>query len=344
MGLATERRFTNDHRVLNRATGSALQASRMLLGWLIMWLVPPGATLVLGADETVERRSGRQIKAKGCDRDAGRSTHQHVIHGCGLKWVAMRLLVPVPWSRRVWAFPLLTALCTPASKSAPRRHKTSVDWVRQMVTHVRRWLPDRHLVLVVDGGFAAVALALACAKNRVVMVSCLRWDAALYHQPGSQPPGKCGPKPTKGTRQRRLQGWAERSDTPWEGVEVDWYGGQRKQLWVFSHTALWYTPRFPPVAIRYGLVADPRGKLCREAFFCTDLQATPEQILPWVVRRWSVEITFEEGRRHLGRETQRHWSDRAVVVPNRTIQHPVCQPHIPGDPFQEGVDPGTHVP
>jgi hypothetical protein len=199
-------------------------------------------------------------------------------------------------------------------------------------------------VLVVDGGLAAVALALACAKSRVVMVSRLRWDAALYHQPGSQPPGKCGPKPTKGTRQQRLQGWAERSDTPWEGVEVDWYGGQRKQLWVFSHTALWYTPRFPPVAIRYGLVADPRGKLRREAFFCTDLQATPEQILPWVVRRWSVEITFEEGRRHLGRETQRHWSDRAVVVPNRTIQHPVCQPHIPGDPFQEGVDPGTHVP
>jgi hypothetical protein len=99
-----------------------------------------------------------------------------------------------------------------------------------MVTHVRRWLPDRHLVLVVDGGFAAVALAVACAKNRVVMVSCLRWDAALYHQPGSQPPGKCGPKPTKGTRQRRLKGWAERSDTPWEGVEVDSYGGQRKQL------------------------------------------------------------------------------------------------------------------
>jgi hypothetical protein len=128
----------------------------MLLGWLIMWLVPPGATLVLGADETMERRSGRQIKAKGCDRDAVRSTHQHVIHCCGLKWVAMRLLVPVPWSRRVWAFPLLTALCTPASKSGPRRHQTSVDWVRQMVTHVRRWLPDRHLVLVVDGGLAAV--------------------------------------------------------------------------------------------------------------------------------------------------------------------------------------------
>jgi hypothetical protein len=313
MGLATERRCTNDHRVLNRAPWSALQASRLLLGVLIMLLVPPGATIVFGADATVERRFGRKIKAKGCYRDAVRSTHKHVIHGFGLKWVAMMLVVPVPWSRRVWALPCLTALCTPASKSGPRRHKTSVDWVRQMVKQVRRWLPDRPLVLVVDGGFAAVSLALACAKNRVVMVSRLRWEAALYHQPGPQLPGKRGPKPTKGKRQRSVQGWAERSDTPWQGVEVDWYGGQRKQLWVFSHTALWYTPRFPPVAIRSGLVADPEGKLRMEAFFCTDLQATPEQIRPWVVMRWSVEITFEEGRRHLGLETQRQWSDRAIA-------------------------------
>jgi hypothetical protein len=119
-----------------------------------------------------------------------------------------------------------------------------------MMKQVRRWLPGRRLVLVVDGGFAAVALALACVKQRVVMVSRLRWDAALYHPPGPQPPGKRGPKATKGRRQRSLQAWAERSDTPWEMVEVDWYSGQRKTLWVFSHTALWYTRRLPPVAIR----------------------------------------------------------------------------------------------
>ena len=122
-----------------------------------------------------------------------------------------------------------------------------------MMTQVRRWLPGRRLVLVVGGGFAAVSLALACVKPRVVMVSRLRWDAALYHPPGPQPPGTRGPKPTKGARQRRLQAWAERSDTPWETVEVDCYGGQRKQLWVFAHTALWYARRLPPVAIRPGI-------------------------------------------------------------------------------------------
>ena len=99
MGLATERRFTNYHRVLNRATWSTRQAGRILLGWLITVLVPAGATIVLGADDTVERRSGRKIRAKGCDRDAVRSTQQHVLRCFGLKWVALMLLVPVPWGR-----------------------------------------------------------------------------------------------------------------------------------------------------------------------------------------------------------------------------------------------------
>ena len=313
MGLAAERRFTNYHRVLNRATWSARRGSRILLGLLITRLVPPRVPIVLGADDTVERRSGRKITAKGCYRDAVRSTQKHVIRCFGLKWVSMMLLVPVPWSRRVWALPFLTALYWPAEKSKRRRHKTSVDWVRQMMKQVRRWLPGRRLVLVVDGGFAAVSLALACVKHQVVMVSRLRWDAALYHPPAPQPQGKRGRKPLKGKRQRSLQGWVERADTPWETVDVTWYGGQRKTMWVFSRTALWYTPRLPPVAIRYVLVADPRGKLRMEAFFCTDLQATPEQILEWVVMRWSIEVTFEESRAHLGLETQRQWSDQAIA-------------------------------
>jgi DDE superfamily endonuclease len=313
VGLAAERRFTNDHRVLNRARWSARQASKMLLESLLSRLVPSGAALVLGADDTVERRSGRKITAKGCDRDAVRSRQKHVSRCFGLRWVSMMRLVPVPWGRRVWALPCLTALCWPAEKGPRRRPKTSVAWVRHMMHQVRRWLPGRQLVLVVDGGFAAVSLALACVKSKVGMGSRLRWDAALYHPPGPQPPGKRGPKPLKGKRQRSLQAWASRADTPWETLEVAWYGGQRKHLWVFSRTALWYTPGAPPVAIRDVLVADPEGKQRMEAFFCTELEATPVQMLAWVVMRWSVEVTFEEARAHLGFETQRQWSEKAIA-------------------------------
>jgi hypothetical protein len=74
MGLATECHFTNYHRVLNRATWSARHESQILLGLLITLPVPPGATIVLGAGDTVERRSGRKIRVKEYDRDAVRST------------------------------------------------------------------------------------------------------------------------------------------------------------------------------------------------------------------------------------------------------------------------------
>jgi hypothetical protein len=313
LGLAWEEHFTNYQRVLNRAQWSALQASKILLGLLVQVVVPPGVTLVLGADDTVERRSGRQIKAKGCYRDAVRSSRKHVVKCLGLKWVSLMLLVPVPWAQRVWALPFLTGLCWPPKSRHQRRHKTSVDWVRQMVKQTRRWLPGRFLVLVVDGGFAAVALAQACVASQVTMVSRLRLDAALYHPPAPPPPGKPGRKPAKGPRQRTLKVWAARSDTPWQETLVDWYRGARKRLWVFSRTALWYTPGLAPVAIRFVLVRDPQGKLSDAAFFCTDLHAPPEQILHWVVRRWAVEVTFEEARTHLGLETQRQGADKAIV-------------------------------
>jgi hypothetical protein len=313
MGMAWEAHFTNYHRVLNRATWSAVQAGKILRGLRVRVLVPPGATLVFGADDTLERRSGRQIKAKGCYRDAVKSSRKHVVKCFGLKWVAMMLLVPVPWAKRVWALPFLTVRCWPPQSRHQRHHKTSVDWVRQMVKQTRRWLPGRLLVLVVDGGFAAVALARACVASHVTMVSRLRLDAALYHPPVPPPPGQRGRKPTKGTRQRRLKVWAARADTPWHETTGDWYRGERQRLWVFSRPALWYTPGLAPVALRFVLVRDPEDKLSDAAFFCTDLHATPEQILHWVVMRWSVEVTFEEARTHLGIETQRQWADKAIA-------------------------------
>jgi hypothetical protein len=313
MGLAWEYHFTNYHRVWNRAQWSAVQAGKILLGLIVVLLVPPGAAIVLGADDTVARRSGRQIKAKGCYRDAVRSSKNHGVRCVGLKWVSLMVLGPVPWAQRVWALPFLTALCWPPKALHQRRHKTSVDWVRQMLKQVRRWLPERLLVLVVDGGFAAVALVLACGESQVTMGARLRLDAALYHRPAPQSPGKRGRKPTKGHRQRRLKVWAARSDTPWEAVAVDWYRDERKALWVFSRTALWYTPGWAPVTVRFVLVRDPEGKRPDAAFCCTDLQATPAQILHWVVMRWSVEVPFEEARAHLGLEPQRQWADQAIA-------------------------------
>jgi hypothetical protein len=311
LGLSQEAHFTNYHRVLNRAVWAPRLASRILLGLLIP-LLPKSWPLVLAADDTVERRGGRQIKATGCYRDAVRSSKKVVIKCFGLKWVSMMLLVRFPWNRRVQALPFLTVLCWPASASRRRAHKTAIDCVRQMVLQVRRWYPERTIVLVLDGGFAAVKLARACRRHRVALVCRLRLDAGLYDPPGVQPASKRGPKPKKGGRQLKVNAWAQRPDTPWEDKEVEWYGGEQKPMRLFSRTGLWYTAGQDPVPIRYVLARDPAGELADASYFCTDETMLPEEILRYIVWRWSVETTFEEARAHLGMETQRQWSDQAI--------------------------------
>jgi hypothetical protein len=312
MGLAQHAHFTNYHRVLNRDAWSPLAAARILLA-LIVAALPAGSPIILAADDTVERRDGRKIEARGCYRDPVRSSRKHTIRCFGLRWVVMAALVPVPWSKRPWALPFLTALCWPEGKGRCPEHKTSIDWLRQMIAQVRRWQPGRELVLVVDGGFAAVALAASCIRREATLVCRLRLDAALYHPPGPQPASKRGPKPKKGPRQGSPKQWLSRGDTPWESIEVEWYGGRTKTLQVLSRTALWHTPGLDPVAIRYVVVRDPGGEVRDAAFLCTDTDATAGEILGWAVRRWSLEVTFEEVRAHLGVETQRQWSGRAVA-------------------------------
>lgn len=315
LGKAKEKGFQTFHRVLNRARWSGLLASKILLG-LIIALLPAGITIVIGADDTIERRSGKKIKGKGCYRDPVRSTKKHLVRCFGLKWLSLMVMVRLPFSSRPWALPFMTVLCRGEEKNSKRKHKTSIDILMICARKVSRWLPDRVVVLVVDGAFAAVKLALACAgepNQRLVLVTRLRMDANLYHPAAQHPASKRGRKPMKGARQRKLSQWGARSDTAWEEIEVDWYGGKRKKVQVFSRTGLWHTSGYKPVAIRYVLVRDPQGELRDEAFACTKLDATPGQIIEWFVMRWNVEVTFEEAREHLGMETQRQWSEKAIL-------------------------------
>ena len=69
----------------------------------------------------------------------------------------------------------------------------------------------------------------------------------------------------------------------------------------------------PIVPIRWVLLRDPLGRFSPQAVLCTDPARNPLQIIRWFILRWQVEVTFQEARAHLGVETQRQWSDRAVA-------------------------------
>jgi len=135
-------------------------------------------------------------------------------------------------------------------------------------------------------------------------------DAALY-EPAPPYPGKGRPR-KKGARLPTLQSLFEQTQTPWQQVEIAWYGGWTRKMEVVSDTAVWYHTGKPPVSIRWVLIRDPKGEYDPVALLCTQTTYPPMQIVSWFVRRWTVEVTFQEARAHLGVETQRQWSDLAI--------------------------------
>ena len=308
LGLADDKGFCKYHRVLSRARWSGVLGAQILLGLLVALTVFLGYPLIIVVDETVERRKGKRIKAKGCYRDAVRSTQSKVVKCYGLKWISMMVLVPLPWNLRPWALPFLTVLAPSerANEEAKRRHKTTLKWTVQAVKQVSRWLEATAFTVVGDG-------AHACSANRATLVPRLRLDARLFGFPETPPPGRRGRKPKKGARLPSLKTLLDRQDEPWREAEVAWYGGECKAVRLLSGVALWHTPGEDPIRLRWVLVADPTGETRPQAFFTTDAEWTPERIVEVFVLRWSVEVTFEESRRHLGVETQRQWSDLAMA-------------------------------
>ncbi len=227
------------------------------------------------------------------------------------------LLAPIPWTKRVWALPFLTVLAPSERYHQERnlRHKTLTDWARQMITHVRRWLPDRAIVVVADSTYAAIELLAGCAclSQPVTMITRLRLDAALYDPAAPRKKGKRGAPRKKGARQPTL---AQRLHDPsivWETVTVRWYGGVMRQVALARDTAVWYHSGKPVVPIRWVLIGDPLGEFEPQALLSTDQATLARQIVEWLVLRWQLEVTFEEARAHLGVETQRQWSDLAIV-------------------------------
>jgi hypothetical protein len=316
MGLEHGERFERYHRVLSRDRWSGLAVGGTLLGLLVAAFVPSGP-LVVGVDATVERRRGAKIAAKGIYRDAVRSSHSHFVKASGLRWVCPMLLVPIPWARRVWALPFLTALAPSEryNREHGRRYKALTDWAGQLLLVVRRWWPERPIVAVADTTYAALEFLARCRSwpTPVTVVTRLRLDAALYAPAPPRRPHQNGRPRLKGERCPTLAALAADPATAWRCVTVAaWYGAGERRVEIASDTAVWYHSGMPPVPVRWVLIRDPLGPFAPQALLCTDPDAAPEPILAWFVRRWQLEVTFAESRRHLGVETQRQWSEPAI--------------------------------
>ena len=334
LGIGQHGDFAIFHQVLNRARWQPLQLSRVLLLLLVARLGGSTEPLVFGIDETVERRWGRKIAAKGKYRDPVRSKDDRVVMTPGLQWVSLMLLTRIGWAGRHWALPFLTALAPSDryDRIKGRRHKRFADYAQQMLDCLRRWLPDRDLVVVGDGGYAKREFLLHCQSRSkpIVVVAKLRKDASLYQPAPPRRPGQVGRPRVVGARLPSPTAVLNDPATQWTPCRATTSDGADLMIELTSGVALWYRGGYPSVHMRWVVIRHLEESLGPHALLCTDIEADPLQIVQWYMLRWQVEVTpyqvrgrlFEELRAHLGMETQPlatrldrvgQWSERAIA-------------------------------
>ena len=313
-GNAMAGNWSSFHQVLNRARWSPLAVSRQLLLLIVETFVPAGASVDLVIDETLERRWGGKISKRGHYRDSALSSRERSVSSPGLRWIVMAVVVTVPWTKQRWALPFLCVLATTpeVSERLGKRHKTVAMWAQQMISLVHRWLPDRSIKLMGDTAYSVLELGLHAQHQQVTLVTTGRLDAVLHEPPPERTKHTIGRPRVVGQRLPSLEQVLHDSETVWQKLTLNWYGQGERTLEICTGTALWYRYGCAPLAIRWVLTRDPQGKRPPKAICSTDPIQTAEQIVGDFMKRWSLEVTFEEGRAHLGIETQRQWSDRAI--------------------------------
>jgi DDE superfamily endonuclease len=306
--------WSSFHQVLNRARWSPLAVSRQLLLLIVATFVPAGTSVDLVIDETLERRWGSKISKRGHYRDSALSSRERSVSSPGLRWIVMAVVVTPPWTKQRWALPFLCVLATTPEISARvgKRHKTVAMWAHQMLSLVRRWLPERSIKLMGDTAYSVLELGLHAKAQQVTLVTTGRLDAVLHEPPPERTQHTIGRPRVVGKRLPALETVLQDPDRVWQKLTLDWYGQGERTLEICTGTALWYRYGYDPLPIRWVLTRDPSGKRPAKAIFSTDPTQTAEQLVRDFMKRWSLEVTFEEGRAHLGIETQRQWSDLAI--------------------------------
>jgi len=302
------------HRVLSRRRWLHWRLARGLAGFILRHFVPEGPILICG-DDTVDEHRGKKVYGKACHRDAVRSTHSFTAYRWGHKWAVLAVLVKFPFSRRLWALPVLVALyCSKDwNRRHQRRHKTPSELMQQLMAVLIHWFPQRKFIFAGDGGYGTHPLACFAHRHRshLTLVSRFYPDANLYAPPPVVKGKRHGRPRKKGRKLPAPEKVVKRSRR--SRLTVAWYGGGQRRIEVVSDASHWYKNGKGLVPIRWVFVHDCTGTHRDEYFFTTDPAMTPRMIVETFTGRWSIETTFQEMRAYLGLETTRGWSEKTVL-------------------------------
>ena len=315
------------HRFFSKRRWSSWRLAQRLAGWLFDHLVPEGPIFLAG-DDTVDEHPGDKVFGKGCHRDPVRSTHSFTAFRWGHKWVVLSVLVRFPFTRRLWALPVLVALyhSDKDDRKAGRKHKTPQQLLRGLCCLLLRWFGQRRFVLAADGDYAAHELACLFGhwvynrdkkhridrdhRDRRTLVCPFYPDANLFELP---PPysGRGRPRVKGKELPKPAEVVADAKRTKLK--DVAWYGGGRRDVEVVTGTGQWHKSGQGLVEVRWVFVHDLTGTHRDEYFMSTDVRMSARQVIETYVGRWNEETTFQEMRSYLGLETTRGWKEKTVL-------------------------------
>jgi DDE superfamily endonuclease len=303
------------HRVFSQRRWSAWELARLLLTFLLTYVVPTGPVLLAG-DDTVAERPGPHVFGKARHRDGVRSTHSYMAYRWGHKWVVLAVLVRFPFAVRPWALPVLVALYRSPewARAHGTRHKTPAHLVRLLLARVVRWFPARQFIVVGDTGYGTSETARFCRKHsrQLTLVSKFYRDAALYEPPPPRTHRTMGRPRVKGQRLASPQEVVAQT-TRRTHLTVAWYGGGTREIEVVTGTGHWYRIGEDLVEVRWVYVHDGTGTHRDEYFLTTDITMRPQQIVACYTQRWSIDTTFQECREPLKLESTKGYSQATVL-------------------------------
>lgn len=306
--------WSSYHKVLCRRSWSSHWLARCLISQILSQFID-GHRVMLVGDDTVTEHRGRRVFGKGCHRDPVHSSHSFTAYRFGHKWVVLSIVVTLPGLNRPWALPALCALYrTPGEdQSLGSRHKTPVDLMRQLLCLIRRWFPQYTFVFAGDGAYGTHSLARFAHQHEasLKLVSRFYPNANLYEPPPRRKPGTNGRPRKRGAKLPSPQDVVAATQKR-QRIEVAWYGGTRRQVSVVTGTGHWYKHGQKLVPIRWVFVEDRSGTHRDEYFFTTDLSMKPKEVVEHYTSRWTIEVTFEEAKSHLGLGTTRGWCQRTI--------------------------------
>jgi hypothetical protein len=317
IGPLAKGHWSDFHRVLCCRVWSTWPLGRVLAA-MILELIPPDQPVVCPVDDTNPQHKGQRVYGKGRHHDACRSTHSHMVWVWGHKWVTLAINIKFPFCSRPWALPLLCALYRPEelNKQEGRRHKTPIRLAMQLIATLIHWFPTRKFILVGDGGYASHELARFCHRHRghVTLVSRFCPQANLYEAPCKRHSRKGGRPRLKGRKLPKPQDVVKRQSKG-KRFTVAWYGGGTRRVELIWGQGQWYKAKNSGglVPVRWVFVRDLTGTHRDEYFYSTEPTLGPEKIVGLFTGRWSIEVTFQEVRAHLGFTTVRNWSRKSVL-------------------------------